>query len=375
VGFEVKGIGMQETITAQARLMSEGYLQNRFKKVSRQMGYKARTAAEHKKWAKALRAKLKELTGFDSMIKTPAKAVVTESVKKEGYTRHRMEMQTEPGIVMPFYALVPEGKGPFGVVICAHGHASGGKYAPAGVTEIPVIAKQVEVYNYAYGVRFAQAGFIALCPDARGAGERQERLVNERVKGNPLTSSCLMINQMAYPLGQTVTGMWAWDILALARYSQTHKDVIKGKLACAGLSGGGLQALWAMALDDEGLIKAGVVSGYFFGYRESLLFQHANCACNYVPHLYENVDIGDVAALVAPRPLLIETGDADALNGPSGVKNVVEQVKIARKAYKRLGVEGNLVHDVFVGGHWWNGVISEPWVVKCLESLDLESKG
>jgi dienelactone hydrolase len=361
---------MQETITAQPRLMVEGYMLNRFKKVSRQMGYKAATAGEHKKWAKAARAKLMALTGFDSMIKTAAKPVVTESVKKEGYTRHRMEIQTEPGVVMSFYALVPDGKGPFPVVICAHGHASGGKYSPAGITEIPVIAKQIKEYNYDYGVKFAQAGAIALCPDARGFGERQERINNLWSKGDMLTQSCQMINQMAYPLGQTVTGMWAWDLLALARYSQTRKDVIKGKLACVGLSGGGLQTLWATALDGEELIKVAVVSGYFYGYRESLLIKHGNCSCNYVPHLYENVDMGDVAALIAPRPLLIETGDEDPLNGVSKVKNVLDQLKITRKAYKTLGADENLVHDIFPGGHKWHGEIAVPWVMQCLENLD-----
>ena len=41
-----------------------------------------------------------------------------------------------------------------------------------------------------------------------------------------------------------------------------------------------------------------------------------NCSCNYVPHLFEHVDMGDVGALIAPRPLLVETGTHDDLNGP-----------------------------------------------------------
>lgn len=360
---------MQETITAQTRLMAEPYLLSRFKKVSRQMGYNAKTPAEHKKWAKQTRDTLKALTGFDTMVKAPAKPVTTEKVVKEGYTRYRMEIQTEPGVIMPFYALVPDGKGPFPAVICPHGHASGGKYSPAGITEIPAIAKQVTNYNYDYGVQFAKAGAIALCPDARGFGERQERQINKWNNGNPLIQSCQFINNMAFPLGQTVTGMWAWDILALARYAYTRKDIIKGHLGVAGLSGGGLQALWATALDDQDLIKASVVSGYFYGYKESLLVMHDNCSCNYVPHLYEVVDMGDVACLIAPRPLLIETGDKDPLNGAPGVKNVTDQIKIARKAYKTFKAEDGLVHDVFPGGHKWHGEIAVPWMMQCLENL------
>jgi hypothetical protein len=55
-------------------------------------------------------------------------------------------------------------------------------------------------------------------------------------------------------------------------------------------------------------IKAAVISGYFYGYKQSLLEMPDNCSCNYVPHLWEKVDMGDMGALIAPRTLLIETG-------------------------------------------------------------------
>ena len=55
-------------------------------------------------------------------------------------------------------------------------------------------------------------------------------------------------------------------------------------------------------------IAARFVSGYLYGFKESLLDKHENCSCNYVPHLYEYVDMCDIAALIAPRPLLVETG-------------------------------------------------------------------
>jgi hypothetical protein len=171
-----------------------------------------------------------------------------------------------------------------------------------------------------------------------------------------------MINQMAYPLGRTVTGMWAWDILRLVDYAQARKDVDPDRIGCAGLSGGGLQTLWATALDEDNRIKAAVNSGYFYGYKESLLEGYSNCSCNFVPHLYEYVDMGDIACLIAPRPLLIETGDQDPLNGKSGMKNVESQMRIARQAYKTLGAPKNLQQDIFSAGHRWNGVVAVPWM-------------
>jgi hypothetical protein len=166
------------------------------------------------------------------------------------------------------------------------------------------------------------------------------------------------------PLGQTVTGMWAWDLHRLIDYIETRDDCRADRIGCAGLSGGGLQTLWATAFDER--IRCAVVSGYFYGYKEALLDGHTNCACNYVPHLYEHVDMGDIGALIAPRPLLIETGDQDGLNGASGLENVYSQLAITRRAYQTLDHEDGLAHDVFAGEHRWLGVQAIPWLKQFL---------
>jgi hypothetical protein len=262
---------------------------------------------------------------------------------------------------MPVYVLIPKALPiPYPVVIAPHGHVSGGKIATAGCREIPEIADTIDKHNYDYGVQFAQAGFITFCPDARGFGERQE----QAAKGNLLDSSCQWLNNMAYPLGQTVTGMWTWDIHRLIDYVQRRPDCRADRIGCAGLSGGGLQTLWATALDNR--IRCAVISGYLYGYKEALLDMCMGCSCNYVPHLYEYVDMGDIGALIAPRPLLVETGTKDHLNGASGLKNVYSQTRIMRKAYRLLGAQKLLYHDVFEGEHRWNGVQAIPWMKRFL---------
>ena len=295
------------------------------------------------------------------MIPARPAPVITEETEFRSHIRQRVEIHTEPGIVMPFFVLIPKaGKPPYPAVIAPHGHCSGGKLAVAGCREIPEIAEVIKAYNYDYGVQFARAGFIAFCPDARGFGERQE----EAAKGSILNSSCQWINNMAYPLGQTIAGMWAWDIHRLVDYIQSRRDCDPGRIGCAGLSGGGLQTLWAAALDER--IRCAVISGYLYGYKESILDLHTNCACNYVPHLYEYVDMGDIAALIAPRPLLVETGTRDPLNGASGLANVRSQLRIIRRAYRLLHA-GNLVkHDIFEGEHRWNGIEAIPWMQRHL---------
>jgi dienelactone hydrolase len=267
-------------------------------------------------------------------------------------------------MVMPLFVLMPKNApGPWPAVMCPHGHGeSGGKWATTGCRHLPGLAETIDKHNYDYGVQFARAGLIAFCPDARGFGERLETVHYD----NPLTKSCQWINDMAFPLGQTITGMWAWDLHRLIDYIATRDDCLPGRVGCAGLSGGGLQTLWASALDER--IRCAIISGYFYGYREALL-DIPCCPCNYVPHLYETADMGDIGALIAPRPLMIETGTRDSLNGASGLKNVRSQVRITRRAYRVLGAGGRLKHHVFEGEHRWDGVTAIPFMLRQLRAL------
>jgi hypothetical protein len=108
------------------------------------------------------------------------------------------------------------------------------------------------------------------------------------------------------------------------------------------------------------------VSGYFYGYKDSLLRMNQNCSCNYVPGLWQTADLGDIGALLAPRPLFIETGSHDPLNGERGIVNVTEQLAITQQAYELLGVRDHVAHTVFDGEHRWDGIDALPWVDRWL---------
>ena len=343
------------------RLMTQPYFRERWLRVGRRLAFSATTLAEWQTWREETRTTLRRITGYDTMVRTSPAPMVTGEEDMGSYIRQHVEIAAEPGVIMTLYALVPKaGASPYPVVIAPHGHSSGGKLAVAGVRLTPDLEQTIDQHNYDYGVQFVREGFIVFCPDARGFGERQE----QASKGNLLSSSCLWLNNMAMPLGQTVTGMWTWDLHRLIDYVETRPDCDATRLGIAGLSGGGLQTLWASALDER--VRCAVISGYLYGYKESLLDGHQNCSCNYVPHLYENVDMGDVAALIAPRPLLVETGSRDGLNGASGLANVYSQIEILRRAYALLGQPQHVYHDVFEGEHRWNGVQAIPWMKRFL---------
>ena len=331
---------------------------------ARRNAFSARTAAEASDWARRLRPLLAATLGLDAMAAAPLEARVTERREQEELAVERVEIQTEPGAIMPLSALVPRRFPlPRPAIIAPHGHLSAGKLAVVGRDDIPALAETIRKHNYAYGRALALAGFVVFCPDARGFGERREWMH----QGKPedfLGGSCREINNVAISLGLSLTGMWTWDLMRLIDYIGTRCDCVPGRVGCVGLSGGGLQALWLAAMDER--VRAAVVSGYFYGYRDSLLKLNGNCSCNYVPGLWRLVDMGDVGALVAPRPLLIESGDEDGLNGERGIANAVEQVEIAREAYELLGAGERLYHHVFHGPHRWDGARSLPWLARWL---------
>jgi len=340
---------------------TEDALAARFDVLSRQLGLRAESADELLIWQRGLAAQLRRTLGLDTMREASLDPVITERVACVGYTRERVLMQTEPGVVMPLYVLIPDGLMPGErrpAVLAPHGHSSGGKYAVAGRRDLPAVAATIEEHNYDYGVQLVQQGLVVFCPDARGFGERREAARQD--EASLLVGSCNLLNHMAIPLGQTVTGMWTWDLMRLVDYAQTRPEVDPARIACGGLSGGGLQTLWLAALDER--VCAAVISGYFYGYKDSLLRLNDNCSCNYVPGLWSLADMGDIAALIAPRPLFIETGDIDGLNGPRGLVNVTEQLAITRRAYDLLGAGDAVRHHIFPGPHMWCGAQSIPWL-------------
>jgi len=335
------------------------YLKSRFQATSRRLRFQAQTLEEWRFWQQSLRSTIRELQGINRLLPAPMNPRITETVQCDGYQQQRVLIDTEPGVTMPFYVLIPDNlQGTAPAVLAPHGHASGGKYAVAGIREDAGVIGTIDQHNYDYGVQAVRRGYVVFCPDARGFGERREWL-NEKPE-QLLESSCRQLAHMGLPLGLTVAGMWTWDLMVLLDYVQTRPESAGQPIGCIGLSGGGLQTMWLAALDER--VACAVISGYFYGVDDSLLHLSGNCDCNYIPHMWEAADMGDVAALIAPRPLLIETARQDPLNGPRGMANVLEQYAITERAYQLLDVPERLIHDTFDGGHVWHGTVAFDWL-------------
>ena len=326
-------------------------LLRKYEKYGRQDYFKGTTREQFLKWQKETRTLLTGLLGLDKMESCPLDPQVVERVELEdGIVREKVILQVEPECYMPVYILIPTGSGAKNRCFLAPpGHQGAGKYSVAGRWDIPAVADAIRGYNYDYGMMLAKAGYTAFCPDCRGFGERRDEGLRNDSESSFLNSTCYNLAHMAEAMGETVIGMCTWDLMRLIDYIYDRGQWDTRYLGCLGFSGGGMQTLWLSALDER--VKLCVISGYLYGYRDSLLKLHGNCSCNYVPGLYEHLDMGDIASLIAPRPVLIQSCRDDHLNGERGLINVVEQLEIMRRAYQLFDREQFPLHDVREGDH------------------------
>lgn len=327
----------------------------KYDKYARKDAFQGNTREDFRNWQKRMRSLLRELLGFDKMEECPLTPVLEEvEPLAGGIRREHIRIQTEPDVWMPMYVLIPEHAGTDTCpVICPPGHNGAGKYTVAGVRGYQTVDEKIEFYHYDYGMQLARLGYVAVCPDCRGFGERREDIADTRDSVVGLKGDCYWLAHMGEPLGIPVAGMLTWDLMRALDYIRECGCWDCEATGCVGFSGGGMQTLWLAALDER--LRFAVISGYFYGFKDSLLTLNRNCSCNYVPHLWEHLDMGDIASLIAPRPLLLQSCAEDRLNGPRGLANVMEQAEIVRNAYQLCGAGEALIQEICEGMHQWHG--------------------
>jgi dienelactone hydrolase len=165
-------------------------------------------------------------------------------------------------------------------------------------------------------------------------------------------------------LGLPIPGQRLRDDLSALDYLCSLPGVDPARVGCAGLSEGGKRTLYLSAMDDR--IKAVVISGYYCTLTGAIREWErlANWdICNYVPGLLRYADYPDLAALIAPRPLLIENATDDVLYDQDSVNEALERTA---RAYRAHGAADGFDVDPFTGGHKWSGRKSFAWMDRWL---------
>ncbi len=305
--------------------------------------------ANYAKWKEKVRAKFIKTTGLDVIAENACEPTfeIESEEQKEGYKKIRFSFLSEVGAVVCCYLLVPDlRKEKYPVVITLQGHSTGfhnsiGEPKDDGDRDYALGRGQ-------FAVQAVKEGYIALAIEQRGMGERAAKNGNFRRVSLDKPEGCYYEAMTASLLGRTLIGERCWDIKRaidmLAHFPECDLD----KIAITGNSGGGTASYYATCYDER--IKICMPSSAFCPYKESILrFYH--CSCNYIPNAYTYYDMQDLSCLIAPRNLVIITGQLDPSFLVEGVRRGYETVE---KVYTKEGAKGDCRLIITPNGHWWN---------------------
>jgi cephalosporin-C deacetylase-like acetyl esterase len=117
------------------------------------------------------------------------------------------------------------------------------------------------------------------------------------------------------------------------------------RVGCMGNSGGGTTTYYAAALDTR--IAAAMPSCVVCNYGPSL-GSIGHCSDNYLPSALRWFDMGDVAAMIAPRPLVVVAGREDDIFPIKGVEAAYATIEAI---YRKAGAVERCRLVVGAGGH------------------------
>jgi len=327
----------------------------------RSLAFKAESGSAVQEWQALLRDELTSLLGEFPKNACDLSPRIFETNQEDGFTCQKVAIQTIEGEFMPCFVLIPpkEAGVSFKPVIALHGHGTWGGAAIVKTPDDPLGAELNQILNYDYAGQLAKRGYMVFVPELRGFGQRLED-PDHREGEDQWISSCYAVSVNALLLGKTLLGLRVYDIKRLIDYIHTRPETLADTLGCVGLSGGGMATLFTTALDQR--ITCAVVSGYFNTFRDSIMAVR-HCLCNFVPRIVRVAEMVDIAGLVAPRPLLIETGTRDPIFPTTATQQAYKDLQ---KIYTIFDAGQNLDIDIFEGEHAWSGAKAYDWLAKWL---------
>jgi len=251
----------------------------------------------------------------------PLNARTLGRTDKGTYVIEKVVFHSTADVYVPGILLLPSGGGRHPAVVFVN---DGGKTA-GGVAE-------------KYLRPMAEAGQAVLAIDPRGVGETAPANANREnnyrgfVHGEEGSLSF-----SALGAGVTILGMRTRDVLQAVEYLASRPDVIQSQISAIGHGPGGVMVLHAAALDER--IRSVAVLGTLGAYSlvvDSEIYAHRPSL--FPPGVLARYDLPDLAAAVAPRPLVL-INSTGALQDPLDAARAAQVYDPARRMYELLGVE------------------------------------
>lgn len=250
------------------------------------------------------RQHLHELLGLDRLAPTaPAHLDRSMPADVEPLVPHEVQLHLADGASIPSFLLRPTARKANGMgVVLVSGHGRG--------IDSLVSTQESEEYNTGTAYAFARAGFTVLCPEVLSFGRRRFPRPATAAPFTSTENSCTVDAARLMMHGIPVMGRRVADASGARHALATLPGVDPERVAVAGGSGGGAVTLLLAAVAPE--VPAALVANYFCTFEASLCSIH-HCPCNIIPGILPEMEMADIASLIAPRPLILEAGERDHL--------------------------------------------------------------
>jgi dienelactone hydrolase len=260
---------------------------------------------------------------------TPLHAETTATTEETEFLVERVCFQSLPGLYVTGNFYRPrnvDGSLPTILYVCGHGQVKKDNVSFGN-----------KVHYQHHGAWFARNGYACLTIDTLQMGEI------EGIHHGTHHLDRWWWNARGY----TSAGVEAWNCIRALDYLETRPEVDAKRIGVTGRSGGGAYSWWIAALDDR--IQCAVPVAGITSLRDHVVngCVEGHCDCMFMINTF-GWDFAKVAALVAPRPLLISNTDKDTIFPLEGVIDIHRQT---RHIYELYGTAKHLGLQITEGPH------------------------
>lgn len=300
-------------------------------------------------WQPTARAKLFDLLQYAPK-QVQADAHVRARVQRDGFTEERLIFRTTAECRVPAHLLLPsDRKPPYPAVVLLHDHGGfymwGREKVVATDNEHPVLTRFKETYygGRNVGTELVRQGYAVMAIDMFYWGERRFLLPEDppawRERPADLTEQQIndynrrsgqneqFIARGLLTAGVTWPGIMLWDDIRTVDYLASRPEVDRNRIGCVGLSVGGYRSFLLAALDPR--IRAAVDVGWMTAYGSQIArhIDHTMGLTFVIPGMYRYFDLPDLAALIAPRGVMVMMGSRDGLFPVSGIESAFAKIQ------------------------------------------------
>lgn len=331
-------------------------------------------------WQKIARARVFEQLSYAPPAAAPAAELVRRSDRGD-YIEEYLTFRTTPDLRVPAYVLVPKNaRRPAPGLVVLHCH--GGAYVWGKEKVVAVENEHASLSEFkqrlyegtSIATELVRRGYVVVTVDMFYWGERRmlldedpaqyrdpQRMSAEDVAAVNRRASLneQLVARSLLTAGVTWPGVMLWDDLRTLDYLASRPEVDPQRLGCLGLSVGGYRSFVLAALDPR--IKAAVDVGWMTSFASNIRRHVLNTVglTFHVPGLYRYLDLPDLAALIAPRGILVINGARDALFPLDGVEKAFKKIEAC---FRKAGVAERQRCRLYDAPHQFNREMqSEAW--------------